>query len=421
MSLLSEGERRQLLMEGKGAAERYPEATVIELIEHQAANRPGAIAVVYDKQSLSYRELNRRANQLAHYLRGLGVGAEIRVALCLERRIEMIIGMLGILKAGGAYVPLEAGYPPERLAYMLKEAQAPVLLTQAHLRDRLSISRAQLVLLDRDWIEIGREPEHAPERKLHSGNLAYVLFTSGSTGLPKGVAIQHGSLKNYVRAIEPALKLPGEANYALVSTLAADLGYTGLYGSLCSGGTLHVMSEDRVLDAEAMSRYFEQRGIECCKAVPSLWQALMGGEQSEGVVPLKRLVLGGEATSWQLIEEIERRGNGCRIYNHYGPSETTIGVLTSSINGKPGRSIGIPPVGRPIANTSVYVMDEEQEPVPVGVSGELYIGGGGGGGGGGERGRRAGGGGGVGPAPPAGGGRGRPHRRLGEGTSGGCC
>src|SRR5262249_24106216 len=150
---------------------------------------------------------------------------------------------LAIMKAGGAYVPLEAGYPAERLAYMLEEAQTPVLVTGAEIRDRLPSSWAQLVLIDEDWSRIERQPAFPPVVQLNRGNLAYVLFTSGSTGSPKGVAVEHRSLANYVSAIAPALDLPAEASYALVSTMAADLGYTGLYGSLCSGGELHVMSQ----------------------------------------------------------------------------------------------------------------------------------------------------------------------------------
>src|SRR5262249_36304579 len=247
------------------------------------------------------------------------------------------------------------------------------LVTGAEIRDRLPSSWAQLVLIDEDWSRIERQPAFPPVVQLNRGNLAYVLFTSGSTGSPKGVAVEHRSLANYVSAIAPALDLPAEASYGLVSTMAADLGYTGLYGSLCSGGELHVMSQAMVLDPEQMRDYLERRGIGCCKTVPSLLQAQLGGQPVEGMIPQQRLVLGGEAASWELIREVEELGGQGRIYNHYGPSETTIGVLTSSISGWNGPRGMRPPVGRPIGNTQVYVLDEEQGPVPVGVSGELYI------------------------------------------------
>ena len=371
LPLLNQQDRKQLLVEWNGTSENYGLSGVVDLIAEQP---PDAVAVVYQEQSLSYGELNRRANQLGHYLQRLGVGPEIRVALCAERGLEIVVGMIGILKAGGVYVPLDPRHPVDRLAYILEDTQAAVLLAQAHLADHLPSTWAQLVLLDQHWSEIEREPVHVPTSGVEDQNLAYVLFTSGSTGRPKGVAVEHRALNNYVHAVTKALDLP-KASYALVSTMAADLGYTGVFGALTTGGTLHIIAEDRVLDAEAMSEYFEQHGIDCCKAVPSLWKALMASKRARGVIPLQRLVLGGEALSWQLMEQIQALESGCKIYNHYGPTESTIGVLTAAISDCDGRGVGTVPLGRPIANIQVFVLDREFEPVPPGVNGELHIGG----------------------------------------------
>ena len=371
LSLLSAEEKQQLLVEWNGRTEEYGHSNVIELMAKQS---PDAIAVVYQEQSLSYSELNQRTNQLAHYLQGLGVRPEIRVALCVERGLDAIIGLVGILKAGGVCVCLDPKHPIDRLAYMLEETQAVVLLTQAHLADRMPSSWIQLVLLDQQWGAIEQEPVDPPTAHMDSQNLAYVLFTSGSTGQPKGVAIEHRALNNYVHAVTKALALPA-ANYALVSTLAADLGYTGVFGALCNGGALHIMPEDQVLDAEGMSRYFEQRGIDCCKAVPSLWKTLIGSKRGRGIIPRQRLILGGEALSWQLIEQIEQFETGCQIYNHYGPTETTIGVLTSPVTRAIKMRSGTVPLGKPIGNARIFLLDRQFEPVPIGVIGELYVGG----------------------------------------------
>jgi amino acid adenylation domain-containing protein len=290
----------------------------------------------------------------------------------------MIIGLLGILKAGGAYVPLHPDQPKARLRHQLGESGAPVIVTQQALLGQLPEYAGWVLCLDRDRAALDAEPRQDPERLGTADDLAYVIYTSGSTGIPKGVAIRHRSLVNYSLYITRRLGLREDAglHFATVSTLSADLGNTCIFPSLISGGCLHVIPQDVAMDGALLAKYSVQHPIDVLKITPSHLASLLAATSSGLVLPRHTLILGGETLSWDLVERVARAGT-CQIINHYGPTEATVGALTfGPIGGVVGRmSSATVPVGRPIANTRVYILDARMQPVPVGVAGELWIGG----------------------------------------------
>jgi amino acid adenylation domain-containing protein/thioester reductase-like protein len=377
LEILKPSDRHQLLVEFNNTQTNYPQDKCIHhLFEQQVERTPDNIAVVFENQQLTYAELNRRANQLAHFLKRQGVGSEVLVGIYAERSLDCIIALLGILKAGGAYLPLDPALPAESLAFRLQDAKAPVLLTQKGLLKQEDIPTQTVVYLDADWEIIAKESEANPSSELTPENLAYVLYTSGSTGQPKGVAIEHRQILNYLHAILDKLELPAGASFATVSTFAADLGNTAIFPALCTGGCLHIVSQDRASDPEALADYFQRHPIDCLKIVPSHLATLLASSASSSILPRQCLVLGGEAASWDLIEKIQQSKPNCRILNHYGPTETTVGVLTYPVKSKrDSYNAKTVPIGRAIANTQVYILDEQLQPVPIGVPGELYIGG----------------------------------------------
>ncbi|MBW4625285.1 MAG: amino acid adenylation domain-containing protein [Brasilonema octagenarum HA4186-MV1] len=377
LEILSKSDRQQLLVEFNQTQIDYPQDKCIhQRFEEQAQKTPNNIAVIFEDQQLTYAELNRKANKIAHHLQTLGVKPEVLVGLCVERSSEMIIGLLGILKAGGAYLPLDPGLPKESLAFRLQDAQVPLLLTQQRLVDALPTDASQIVCLDTDWDIIAQHSDENPTSVVTSENLVYVLFTSGSTGTPKGVAIEHRQLLNYLNGIIDRLNLSTTTNFATVSTLAADLGNTVIFSSLCTGGCLHVLSAECATDSAALGKYFRKHPIDCLKIVPSHLATLLASAPSESILPRARLILGGEAASWELIEQIQASAPNCLIFNHYGPTEATVGVTTFAVGDKQANhSSQTVPLGRPLANTQIYLLDQQLQPVPIGVPGELYIGG----------------------------------------------
>ena len=375
LEILGANERRQLLCEFNDTRVAYPNAVRFQqLFEAQVERTPEQVAVVFEAERLTYREFNRRANQLARYLQRLGIGPEQRVALVLERSLETLVALLGVMKAGGAYVPLEPGYPPERLALMLADADA--VLTEQRLLERVPEQTTRVVCLDRIAEQITGESGANLTDELSSANLAYVIFTSGSTGQPKGVAIEHRQLANYLASIQDKLDLPANASYATVSTFAADLGHTMIFPALCAGGALHIISPERATDARALAEYFRREQIDCLKIVPSHLEALLSAEHPERVLPRQRLIVGGEASGCDWIAKLQVLAPDCRIFNHYGPTETTVGVLTYRVESEQIEPrVGTLPLGRPIANTQVYLLDADQQLVPLGTPGELHVGG----------------------------------------------
>ncbi|NCR69792.1 MAG: amino acid adenylation domain-containing protein [Microcystis aeruginosa LG13-12] len=382
LPMLTEFEQQQLLFEWNNTQADYPlDNCIHQLFEEQVERTPDNIAVVFEDQQLNYRELNARANQLAHYLQKLGVGPDVLVGISVERSLEMIVGLLGILKAGGAYVPLEPAYPQKRLDFMVGESEAQVLLTQSSLAARFTHHGVPVVYLDSDWQKIAEFEEENPENTTTAKNLIYTIFTSGSTGKAKGVAIEHRQLLNYLNGIqERCLSKPGE-QFALVSTFAADLGNTVIFPSLINGGCLHLLSEARTTDSNAFLEYCQQHPFDYLKIVPSHLAALLSAAQPETKLPWQKLILGGEPTTWNLAEKVLIHAPQCQIFNHYGPTEATVGVLTFAMDSQsisPSQrdsSTQNVPLGRPLANTQIYLLDQNLQPVPIGVQGELYIGG----------------------------------------------
>ncbi|BFU90202.1 MAG: hypothetical protein NTAFB01_13890 [Nitrospira sp.] len=374
LSPLSDTERDRLLTDWNATTVFVDGACVHERIERVAHEQPAAVAVVYEGQSLTYGELDSRADQLAQYLQKLAVGPDVRVGLCVERSLDLIVGLLGVLKAGGAYVALDPKLPKERLAFMLSDSGARVVLMQAASGELFQDSDVRQVYLDRDWKKISTEAYQPLQRDVRPENLAYVIYTSGSTGRPKGVAVEHRQVVNYVSGLLARLSLDQKVSFATLSTVAADLGNTSIFGSLCSGRALHVLSVDRGFDPDAVAEYMATNRIDVMKIVPSHLAGLLEAGRSEQVLPRRCLILGGEAVHSSLVERIRALAPDCEIINHYGPTETTIGVLTHRIEAELNRHTAIP-IGRPLANSQVFILNPDGQPTPVGVSGELCIGG----------------------------------------------
>ncbi|KYF66721.1 non-ribosomal peptide synthetase [Sorangium cellulosum] len=377
LPLVGAAERRRLLTDMNATATASaPSACVHELFEAHAAARPDALAVVCEETALTYGELDRRTNQLARRLRALGVRPEDRVVVCIERSAEMVVALLGALKAGAAYVPVDPKFPRERLRAVVEDSGARAVITQERWAGAFDGPGPALLLLDRDAGALAAEPD-APllGQTARTDNLAYLIYTSGSTGRPKGVAVEHRHLASYVRGVLARLPLAEGGGMALVSTVAADLGHTSLFGALCSGRALHVLSEARIFDPDATAEYMSRHRVDALKIVPSHLGALLEAAQPENVLPTRCLVLGGEASSWELIERIRKLAPGCTVVNHYGPTETTVGSLTWQVDPAAGRSGATVPIGRPLPNTQAYVLGVNFEPLPVGVPGELYLGG----------------------------------------------
>ncbi|MCP3170221.1 amino acid adenylation domain-containing protein, partial [Myxococcus qinghaiensis] len=393
LPLMTDSERRHVLESWATTTAEAPfEAALLhQLIERQVARTPDAPAVRCEEAVLSYRQLDARANQLAHHLRALGVGPDVPVALCLDRSVELVVALLAVLKAGGAYVPLEPSQPASRLCLMVEEVAAPVVVTESRHAALFQACAARCVHLDTEAEQLARQRVDAPDPQGASENLAYVLFTSGSTGRPKGVAVSHAALVNYVQAATERLRLRECTSFALVSTFGADLGNTVLFPALCTGGVLHVLTSERAGNPVGVAEYFQRHGVDCVKIVPAHLSALLTAPDPARALPRKRLVLGGESSTWTLLEQVRALAPECEVFNHYGPTETTVGVLaggvatggavlatdstTARAEAGPSTRLATVPLGRPLANARVYVLDGELRPVPVGVPGELFIGG----------------------------------------------
>jgi natural product biosynthesis luciferase-like monooxygenase protein/amino acid adenylation domain-containing protein len=374
LDILGEVERRRLLDEfNEPEPQNHTSECIHELFEKHAERTPDSIALVFEDQELTCRELNVRANQLSHHLRRLGVRPEIRVGLCTHRSIETVVALLGILKAGAAYVPLDPAIPSARLLRMLADAKVDLLLTQEQVRKELSEFPGRTICLDTEWNAIAEEPRGNPSVRVNPANLAYIIYTSGSTGIPKAVGVEHRQLSNYVDAVLERLALPAGASFATVSTIAADLGNTAIFPALATGGTLHLISEERAVNPDALANYISHHHVDCLKIVPSHLAALMTAKNSDRILPRQRLVLGGEASTWNLIEKVRESFPEIRILNHYGPTETTVGALTFEVAEGPVPSTAFVPLGYPIAGTQVYLLDAHLQPVPAGVPGELFI------------------------------------------------
>jgi amino acid adenylation domain-containing protein len=376
LEILSKGERDRLLFEFNSTSRYAPvDKCFHELFEQQVERTPLAMAVQFEDQQLTYAQLNERANQLARCLRRRGAGPEKLVAIYLERSVEMIVSLLGILKSGAAYVSLDTGYPKERVRLLLAQANEPLIVTAERLKESLP-AESKVICIDSEWEIIGAESNQNPDNLSTTENLVYVLFTSGSTGQPKGVAIEHRQLVNYLEGIGERFNLATGGGFATVSTLSADLGNTVIYLSLCTGGCLHVISQDRITDAEAMADYMSSHKIDCLKIVPSHLEALLTASQPERILPRQCLVLGGEASREEWIAKLQSLNPDCAIFNHYGPTETTVGVATFKVSElQSSRDTQTLPIGRPLSGTQIYLLDPALRLVPIGMPGEICVGG----------------------------------------------
>jgi amino acid adenylation domain-containing protein len=349
---------------------------VVARFEAWAAEHPDQPAVVFESALLSYGELDARANQLAHHLRALGVGPEARVAVFLERSAEAIVAILATLKAGGAYVPLDLREPPARLARRLAAA-APRVLTTGAESPPLEHGDAVRVDLSADRDAIARLPRTRPDGEAPSASLAYLLFTSGSTGEPKGVGVERRQLAAYVDGVLERLALPAGARFASVTTLAADLGNTAVFGALCGGGTLHLVPEATLMDPAGFGDYLRRHRVDALKIVPGHLRALLAGPAPERVLPARALVLGGEAAGWELVNRVRALAPECAVINHYGPTETTVGVCAVRLDGEDaGRLAPAPPIGRPLRHARLHVLNAGGGPAAAWEPGELFAGGG---------------------------------------------
>jgi amino acid adenylation domain-containing protein len=376
LPLLTEPERRRMLVEWNDTRADYPrEKCFHQLFEEQAERTPGAVAAACGAARLTYAELNRRANQLAHYLRSFGIGPEVLVGVCMERSLEMLVGILGVLKAGGAYLPLDPSYPPERLRFMVQDGGVPLLLTQERLRDRLTDDGPPLICLDTDWDSIAACSDANPEPAAAPENLAYVIYTSGSTGKPKGTTIPHRGLVNYLCYATRAYDMAAGVGAPVHSSIAFDLTITGLFGPLVVGRRVELLPEDEV-GVEVLCKALRERGdFSVIKITPAHLELLgrqLGPQEAAGRT--RAFIIGGEQLTAEHIAFWQQHAPQTALVNEYGPTETVVGCCVYwTPLGK--HATGAIPIGKPIANTQLYVLDRYLQPLPVGVPGELFIGG----------------------------------------------
>jgi amino acid adenylation domain-containing protein len=349
------------------------------LFEAQAKRTPDAVAVVYDGEKLTYQELNRRANQLAHYLRGQGVGPEVRVALSVDRSLEMIVALLGILKAGGAYVPLDPSYPRERLAFILEDTQAPVLLIQQHRLDD-SWHHAHVVCLNGNEEAVRRESSDNLASEVTGRHLAYVIYTSGSTGRPKGVLVSHANVVRLFAATQPWFRFGARDVWTLFHSYAFDFSVWEIWGALLHGGRLVVVPGWISRAPDAFHDLLWQEQVTMLNQTPSAFRQLMGADEAIEApreLSLRLVILGGEALApGSLRPWVDRHGDQCpRLVNMYGITETTVHATYHAL----GRADCVPGarsvIGKPLPDLRVYLLDQERQPVPVGLPGEIYVGG----------------------------------------------
>src|SRR6185503_6199006 len=375
LPLLTAAEQRQIVFgwNDTGQPPRV-EQCLHELFERQVEQTPEAIALIYEDQQLTYRELNSRANRLARHLRILGVRAETLVGVLVSRSIEMLVSLLSVFKAGAAYVPLDPQHPAERLSLMMDDAGVEVVLVEQRLADKVDIAgRAQVVCVDALWELIAEQSDEKIESEVNADNLAYVIYTSGSTGRPKGVMIPHRGLVNYLQWCVSAYDVTAGSGAPVHSSIGFDLTVTSLFAPLLAGRSV-VLSE--VQNGEALiSSLDRQSGYSFVKLTPShldLLNQAVTGERIAGLT--KMLILGGEALHGERLDRWRQHSPATRIINEYGPTETVVGCCFYEV--AQGASLnGAVPIGRPVANTQVYVLDEYLNPLPPGIQGELFIGG----------------------------------------------
>ena len=379
LPLLSEAERQQFLVEWNDTQTDYPQDKAIhQLFEEQVERSPDAVAVVFEEKQLTYRELNARANQLAHYLQTLGVGPEELVGICVERSLDLVVGLLGILKAGGAYVPLDPTYPQERLAYIMEDSQMPLLLTTEKLILGLPKNQVRMVCLDSDWSVISNERGQNSFSRVSPKNLAYVIYTSGSTGQPKGVLIQHQSLVSFTKMVTIEYSLSQKDRVLQFASISFDAAAEEIYPCLTCGATLVLRTEEMLGSIATFVQQCHDLQLTVLDLPTAYWHQITAQLATTYVkLPesLRLTIIGGETalpTSLKIWSELV--GSRLNLINTYGPTEgTVVATIYKIIKG--GLDISQVPIGCPIGNIQVYILDRHLKPAPIGVAGELHIGG----------------------------------------------
>ena len=373
LPLLTAAERRQILVEWNDTAVDYPrDLPLNKLIEDQAELTPDAPAVVYESEQLTYRQLNHRANQMAHYLRRLGVGPDVLVGVCAERSIEMVVALLGIMKAGGAYVPLDPEYPHDRLKAMIEDAKPPIVLTQAALLDRLPAAAARVFCLDRDWASLADESTENPGIITTGKNLAYAIYTSGSTGQPKGVPNVHEGIVNRLLWMQDTYKLGATDRVLQKTPYSFDVSVWEFFWPLMTGACLVVARPAGHKDPSYLVDLIAEQQITTIHFVPSMLSIFLEADGMERCGTLRRVFASGEALSVELQNRFFQRLEA-ELHNLYGPTEAAVDVTYWACSA--GSKQSSVPIGRPVANTQIYILDRNLQPVPIGVAGELHIGG----------------------------------------------
>ncbi|MDJ0105741.1 amino acid adenylation domain-containing protein [Rhodococcus erythropolis] len=345
--------------------------TFHQVFQDQVARAPNATAVRSENMSMSYRELDQRANQLAHLLHDRGVGPEVTVGLCLDRDVPLAVGVLGVLKAGGAYVPVDPNEAPARRDNIFADADVQALITSdgnviAHSRE--------IVRLNPTWSVLEGQPSEGPPAVTTSlVHAAYLLYTSGSTGPPKGVVVEHRQLMAYTRAALDRFEIAEPLNYAMVQPLSVDSSVTSFMLPLCTGGEVHLLSRETSLDVERLADWARAHRVDFLKIAPSHLRALESSTRFAELLPRKMLVVGGEAADWQWLQSLQRMAPDCRVVNHYGPTETTVGVLTLTVADHPDAEWHTSPIGIPLPGIRAEIIDQHGDPAPTGTVGELVI------------------------------------------------
>lgn len=375
LPLLSKAERQQLLVDWNQTSAAYPrEKRIHQLVEEQAEQTPQQIAVVSEEEQLSYRELNEKANQLARHLLRLGAGDGQPVGVCLSRSTGAIVAMLAVLKANGIYVPLDPTYPSERLAYMVENTGITVLITEQRLLSRLPRTESAAILLDQDWPQIAEQPRKNLNLAGTGDDLAYIMYTSGSTGRPKGASCKHRGVVNLLCDLARRLPIAVGDGCSLWTSFSFDVSIFESFSALSAGGTLHIVPDNRIrYDSSRLFAWMSQKQIKSAYVPPFMLEALSEWLKQPGAsLSLKRVAVGVEPIWEPTLAEIASRIPGVTIFNIYGPAEATIYCTTYVYD--PARSGKRHfPIGRPIANTRIYLLDSCLNPVPVGIPGELYV------------------------------------------------
>jgi amino acid adenylation domain-containing protein/thioester reductase-like protein len=375
LSIFPEKERHQVLEEFNETQAEYPHERLIhEMFEEQVERTPNSVAVFYEGQSLTYTDLNKRSNQLARYLRENGVGPEQLVGICVERSLEMVVGLLGVLKAGGAYIPLNPADPQERLAYMLNDSAPKIVLTQDSLKNRLPGTAPQVVALDKDWIDIAQRPSDNLKPSslgLNSRHLAYVIYTSGSTGQPKGAMNEHRGVVNRLQWMQDAYGLTHHDRVLQKTPFTFDVSVWEFFWTLLSGARLVVARPQGHQDPTYLRKLIEETGVTTLHFVPSMLQIFLDQHETDSCASLKHIVCSGEELSAALRKKCFECLPQMQLSNLYGPTEAAVDVTAWECDPKDqGPRV---PIGRPISNIRMYVLDDHLRPVPIGVAGELYI------------------------------------------------